>query len=332
MKRMKTIFLLNEPSYPLIYPNPLPDELGRRTNLIGPVLTAANWRTASAEARQAEAIFSGWGMAKVDEEFLDFFPRLKIIFYGAGTIRNFATEAMWDRGIRVTTSARANAESVTEFTLAQILLSLKRAWSQALAFREASVEPMAGVSSGNVGSTVGLISLGVIGRLVAERLQCYQHKVIAYDPFVAPEAAAALNVELVSLNELFTRADVVSCHTPLLDSTREMLQREHFVAMKRGATFINTARGGVVDEDALCAVLAERADLFALLDVTQRDDPEPESLLRSLPNVLVTPHIAGCIGPECRRMGQLMVEELDRYLAGEPLLYELDRKRAALTA
>lgn len=71
---MKSIFLLNEPSYALIYPNPLPEEIGRRTQLIGPALTAANWRTASPEARQAVAIFSGWGMARMDEEFLDFFP------------------------------------------------------------------------------------------------------------------------------------------------------------------------------------------------------------------------------------------------------------------
>jgi phosphoglycerate dehydrogenase-like enzyme len=329
---MKAIFLLNEPSYPQIYPDPLPDEIGRRVELIGPVLTAANWRTASAEARQAEVIFSGWGMAKIDIEFLRFFPRLKVIFYGAGTIRGFSTDEMWDRGIRITTSARANAESVTEFTLAQILLSLKRAWSQALAFRDKMEDPVTGFAAGNVGSTVGLISLGVIGRLVAERLQTYQHKVIAYDPFIDPEAAAGLNIELVSLEEIFERSDVVSCHTPLLDSTRGMLQRGHFLSMKHGASFINTARGGVVDEEALCEVLAERRDLFALLDVTVLDHPRPDSLLRTLPNVLVTPHIAGCLGPECRRMGQLMVDELDRYLAGEPLLYELDRARAAITA
>ncbi|CAM3021424.1 hydroxyacid dehydrogenase [Rariglobus hedericola] len=329
---MKSIFLLNDPSYPLIYPNPLPDEIGRRTDLIGPVLSAANWRTASAEARQAEAIFSGWGMAKMDEEFLDFFPNLKIVFYGAGTIRSFATEAMWARGIRVTTSARANAESVSEFSLAQILLSLKRAWSQALAFREKRTDPFTQPAPGNVGSTVGLISLGVIGRLVAERLRSYQHEVIAYDPFIDPELAAELNVKLVSLEEVFERSDVVSCHTPLLDATRGMLQRQHFVAMKRGASFINTARGGVVDEDAMCEVLAHRTDLFALLDVTVLDEPRPDSLLRTLPNVLITPHIAGCLGPECRRMGQLMVDELDLYLAGRPLRYELDQARAAITA
>ncbi|MFA6288972.1 MAG: hydroxyacid dehydrogenase [Opitutaceae bacterium] len=329
---MKSIFLLNDPSYPLIYANPLPDEIGRRTQLIGPVLSAANWRTASAEARQAEAIFSGWGMAMMDDEFLDFFPQLKVVFYGAGTIRSFSTEAMWERGIRVTTSAKANAESVAEFTLAQILLSMKRMWSQARVMRGEGPDPFAGPAPGNAGSTIGLISLGVIGRLVAERLMTYHHEVIAYDPFIAPEVAEAMDIKLVSLEELFERSDVVSCHTPLLETTKEMLQRSHFAAMKPGATFINTARGGVVDEEAMCGVLKERKDLFALLDVTEPEPPRSDSPLRSLPNVLVTPHIAGCLGPECRRMGQLMVDELDRYLAGKPLLYELDREKAALTA
>lgn len=330
---MKSIFLLNDPSYPLIYPNPLPDEIGLRTRLIGPVLSAANWRTASPEARKAEAIFSGWGMARMDEEFLDFFPNLKVIFYGAGTIRNFATEAMWERGIRVTTSATANAESVSEFTLAQILLSLKRAWPQSLALRAGgSEDPLCGQAPGNSGSTVGLISLGVIGRMVASRLQTYQHKIIAYDPFVPADIAEALNIKMVSLEELFASSDVVSCHTPLLDSTTAMLRSIHFESMKPGATFINTARGGVVDEEAMCAVLAKRQDLFALLDVTIADHPGPGSPLRTLANVLLTPHIAGCLGRECRRMGQLMIDELDRYLAGEPLLYELDQDRAAITA
>lgn len=329
---MKSIFLLNDPSYPLIYPNPLPDEIGRRTDLIGPVLSAANWRTASAEARQAEAIFSGWGMAKIDDEFLDFFPRLKIIFYGAGTIRHFTTDALWDRGVRITTAASANAESVTEFTLAQILLSMKRMWPQTLAFRDRTTDVLGGKSPGNVGSTIGLISLGVIGRSVGERLKAYHHEVIAYDPFVAPEVAAALNITLVSMEELFARSDVVSCHAPLLDTTRGLLQRRHFEAMKPGATFINTARGAIVNEHALCDVLAQRPDLFALLDVTDPEPPAPDSPLRHTPNVLLTPHIAGCLGPECRRMGQLMIDELDRYQAGRPLRYELDRAKAELVA
>ena len=329
---MKTIFLLNEPSYPLIYPDPLPEEIGRRTQLIGPVLTAANWRTAGAEARQAEAVFSGWGMAKMDAEFLDFFPKLKVIFYGAGTIRSFATEAMWARGIRVTTAARANAESATEFTLGQILLSLKRTWSKTLSIREGKPETFSHPGAGNVGSTVGLISLGLIGRNVGRRLRTFQHKVIAYDPFVSPHVAEEMDIELVSLEDLFARSDVVSCHTPLLDSTRGLLQRRHFEAMKQGATFINTARGAIVNEQALCEVLAQRPDLVALLDVTDPEPPLPASPLRSLPNVLLTPHIAGCLGPECRRMGLLMLDELDRYLAGEPLLYELDQAKAELVA
>ncbi len=106
-----------------------------------------------------------------------------------------------------------------------------------------------------------------------------------------------------------------------------MIRGAHFEAMKRGATFINTARGKVVAEAELIAVLRRRPDLFALLDVTQQEEPPPHSPLYALDNVLLTPHIAGSLGRECHRMGRLMAEELDRYLAGEPLRYAIDEER-----
>ena len=329
---MKAIFLLDSTPYAQIYGGDLPAQIARRCELVPPLLTPATWRQASAEAREAELIFSGWSMPQVDAEFLAAFPNLKAIFYGAGTIRFFATDAMWDRGIRVTAAASENSANVAEFTLAQILLSLKQAFPRALAFREDTVAAYSGIPAGNFGSTVGLISLGMIGRRVAELLQTFKHKVIAFDPFATPARAAALGVELVSLEDLFSRADVVSCHAPLLDSTIGMLREEHFARLKPGATFINTSRGAIVDEPGLCRTLAARPDVFALLDVTWPEPPALDSPLRKLPNVLYTPHLAGCMGRECERMGALMLAEFDRYAAGKPLLAEITRERAALLA
>jgi len=151
--------------------------------------------------------------------------------------------------------------------------------------------------------------------------------VVAYDPYISPEEAARLRVKLVSLDEVFALSDVVSCHTPVLKETEKMIQRRHFELMKPGSTFINTARGAVVDEEGMVQVLKKRADLFAVLDVTEPLPPSGESPLYSMPNVMLTPHIAGCLGPECRRMGKLMVDELDRYLSGKALRYEIDQKR-----
>ena len=128
-----------------------------------------------------------------------------------------------------------------------------------------------------------------------------------------------MNVELVSLEELFRRADVVSVHTPWLPETEGLIRGAHIASMKQGATFINTARGAVVRERELLEVLAARPDLQAVLDVAIEEPPAADSQMYTLPNVLLTPHIAGSTGAECRRMGRYMAEELVRYAAGEPL-------------
>ena len=111
-----------------------------------------------------------------------------------------------------------------------------------------------------------------------------------------------------------------------------MLRGSHLASMKRNATLINTSRGAVVREAEMVEVLGERPDLWAVLDVTHPEPPEPGSSLFELPNVVLTPHIAGSLGSECRRMGRLVVDELRRYVAGEPQEHEITRERAALLA
>ncbi|MDD5350556.1 MAG: NAD(P)-dependent oxidoreductase [Chthoniobacteraceae bacterium] len=290
----------------------------------GPFLTPENWRQHPEITCDAEWIFASWGMPPVDEELLKAFPKLRAIFYAAGTVKGFVTDALWERGIVVTSAFAANAIPVAEFTVAQIVLSLKAAWRAAAKFREVKKIPSPAIrSAGAYGSTVGLISLGMIGRLVAERLRSFDVDVIAYDPFVSPEKARELGVRLCTLEEVFTQSDVVSCHAPWLKETEGMLRREHFLSMKPDATFINTSRGAVVNEAEMIEVLAQRPDLFALIDVTWPEPPVPDSPLYTLPNVFMTPHIAGSRDNECWRMAQYMVDEASRLLAGEPLRYAI---------
>jgi phosphoglycerate dehydrogenase-like enzyme len=183
-----------------------------------------------------------------------------------------------------------------------------------------------------VGSTVGLISLSRTGRLVAERLRRLEVAVLAYDPTWPTNRAAEFDVELCSLDELFARAHVVSCHAPLLPATRGLLRGAHFARMRAGATFINTARGAIVDESELVAVLRARPDLFALLDVTDPEPPPPTSPLYDLPNVLLTPHLAGSTGRECQQLGRVVVDEVRRFLAGTPLHHEVRADQLPLLA
>ena len=172
----------------------------------------------------------------------------------------------------------------------------------------------------------------MIGQLVCERLRPFDVQIIAYDPFIAEADAARLGVKLVTLAELFAQADVVSVHTPWLPETVGLITGALLGSMKPNSTFINTSRGAIVREDELIATLKSRPDLWAILDVTWPEPPEAGSPLYSLPNIIVTPHIAGSLAQECWRMGQYMVDELTLYLAGKPLKWEITEEKAKILA
>jgi len=162
---------------------------------------------------------------------------------------------------------------------------------------------------------------------VRERLCPFAVRVIAYDPYISLAEAAELDVDMCSLNALFCEAQVVTLHAPLLPETVGMVKGAHLAAMPQGGTFINTARGGLVRQDELVTILTQRTDLHVVLDVTDPEPPQPGSLLYSLPNVTLTPHIAGSLGSERRRLGQAMVSELQRFVAGKPLQYGITQEQ-----
>ena len=278
-------------------------------------------------------MFSGWGAPVLDAKLLAAAPQLEAVFYGAGSIRSMVTPEFWERGIVVTSSWQANAVPVAEFVEALVLLSLKRFWQATRActsragFRHPEV-------IGAYGAKVGLVSLGMVGRMTAERLRRHDLRLLAYDPFVSQSKADSLDlgIEMVSLETLFATCDVVSLHTPNLPSTRKMVTGALLASMKPGATFINSARGAVVDEEALIETLKVRADLQALLDVTDPEPPVEGSPLYSLPNVVLSPHIAGSMGDECKRMGALAVEQCRQHLAGKTPQWRITREMAEIMA
>ncbi len=277
--------------------------------------------------QETEIIISGWGGPLLTQEFLDLVPNLKAFFYGAGTLKCTVTDAFWEKNIPITSAATANAVPVAEFAHAQIILSLKRVWWYMRELRRIEEWPPMSSSKakvpGGYGSTVGLFSLGVIGRMVSEKLKQNELHVLAYDPFVSAEDAAQLGVELVSMEELFQRSDVVSIHAPWLKETEGIIGKRLLSLMKHEATLINTARGALINEAEMVEVLQSRPDLFVLLDVTHPEPPPKGSPLYKLPNVALTPHIAGSVTNECRRMGRLTVNEIERFLSGRPLQWQV---------
>ena len=227
-----------------------------------------NWRTHRSSSQ------AGAGPL-LDAAFLAALPGLEAVFYAAGSVRGLVSDAFWRRDLPLCSAWGANAVPVAEFTLAQVILCLKHTYQRSRATHAARQHVSAVVPPGNYGSRVGLIGLGMIGRAVAELLKVLKVEVWAYDPVADPAKAAALGVTLVELDALFRECDVVSLHAPALDSTRGMVTGEHFLSMKARASFINTARGSLVREPEMLAVLEARPDLFAVLDVTAPEPPVP---------------------------------------------------------
>jgi phosphoglycerate dehydrogenase-like enzyme len=298
------------------------DRLRRRLHQVaqcdfGSVVT--DFANSPRDLSTTEVLLTGWGCPRIDGAALTRLPRLRLIAHAAGTVKGHVDPICWERGITVTSAAVANAVPVAEYTLAQILLAGKAhlvATSDYAGYRprlaRGELAPI-----GNYDRTVGIISASTIGRLVMERLKSYDLDVVVYDPTITAQQAEELGAELVDLDELMRVSDVVSLHAPVLPSTIGMVGAVQLARMENGATFINTARGQLVDHQALRTELAS-GRIFAILDVT---DPEPLAVddpLFALPNVQITPHIAGSLGTELFRMTDLAVDEIERLAAGEP--------------
>ena len=166
----------------------------------------------------------------------------------------------------------------------------------------------------------------MIGSKVAERLKDYRLEVLAYDPFLPVEKAERLGVTMAPLKTIFSECTVISNHLANNPQTVGMLNGELFDLMRPNAAFINTGRGAQVVEKDLIKALKDEPARVALLDVTYPEPPAPDSELRRLDNVFLTPHIAGSLGEETARMGEYMYEEFGRYMRGEPAKWEVTMK------
>jgi len=300
------------------------EQLASVTSLYPEVVGDANFEAHVDKLADVEVAFSTWGMPSLSASQVARLPSLKAVFYAAGTVKAFAPPFL-SRGIVVCSAWGANAVSVAEFCLGQVLLACKGYFRNTRDCRDVdavySKTPFRG--KGAYGETIALIGAGQIGRKLIELLRPFRLRILVVDPYLADADAAALGVETVSLETAFRDACVVSNHLPNLPSLQKVLGRTLFASMRQGATFINTGRGAQVNEADLVAVWRERPDLLALLDVTYPEPPARDSGLFLLPNIQLSNHMAGAHDDEVVRMADYMLEEFRRYQAGEPLRYSV---------
>lgn len=332
MRRLRAAYVLGADALGRIYGPEERAQVLRWTDGEPPVLTGEQAAAGTRALEDVEVVLSGWGAPVMDEAFLAQAPRLRAVLYGAGSVRGFVTDALVERGVVVSSAVSGNAVPVADYTVAAVHLSLKRLWSFLRAPDARAEASVLASVQGTYGATVGLVGLGEVGRQVCRRLAGSGVQLLAHDPYVGEAEARELGVRLVGLEELFASCEVLSVHAPLHEGTRGMITAAHLGAMPVGATLLNTARGAVIRPDDLVRVLTERPDLQAVLDVTEPEPLPADAPLRALPNVVLTPHIAGSLGRECRRMGAMMAQELERLAHGQPLRWPVDLGRLAVAA
>jgi phosphoglycerate dehydrogenase-like enzyme len=291
-------------------------------------LTVFGDARAAALLPRADILLTGWGCPPIDAAVLAAAPRLRAIVHAAGTVKLHVTDACWQRGLQVSSAAAANAVPVAEYTLAAILFANKRAFRLQRRYRELRqfrLWPLEAPGLGNYRKVVGLVGASQVGRRVLALLRPFDLEVLLYDPYVGAEEAAALGARALELDALLAAADVVSLHAPDLPATRHLLDRRRLALLRDGAVLVNTARGALVDGDALTAELVS-GRIDAVLDTTEPEILPADSPLYDLPNVFLTPHIAGALGRETERLGAHAVAEIERFARGEPFAFPVRRE------
>ena len=303
-----------------VYSPPVLKMIADTIPLCPQLITPDNFKHYQGQLRNIEAIFTTWGMFSLTEEQLSALPALKIVFYAAGATEYFSAPLL-SKGIRVVSAWKANAVPVAEFCLAQILLGCKgyfrnhREYTDPVQFETlVHHHPAPGVYQ----EKVALIGAGEISQTLQYLLRPFNLEVV-----VIPSREEK---RVISLEQAFSTAFVISNHLPNREDNTGVLDGHLFRLMRPGAVFINTGRGLQVNEADLITVLRERPDLTALLDVSKPEPPAAGSFLYTLPNVQLTSHIAGALNNEIRRLTDYVLEDFQRWIQGEKLLYEINEE------
>jgi phosphoglycerate dehydrogenase-like enzyme len=321
MPKPKTVVLLTREMQAKVFSE---HHLARLTELVDLVPAqrdqiSAEWQQSA--MKDAEIIITGWGTEPISDAMLDAAPGLRLMCHSAGSIKHLVSDTFAARGIGVTSAAPALAVGVAEFAFGLMLMSMKAVWACVAATNQGKWdrESVMDWICEPHDATVGIIAASTVGRELIRLCKTLSLKAtLLHDPFVSDEEAARLGVELVTLDELMRRADVVHLCAPNVPATHHMINAEMLALLRDKAIFINTSRGALVDEAALIAEL-EKGRIFACLDVTDPEPPEPGSPLYTLPNCILTPHIAGAVKQNIRRQGDSVVEQIEAFVAGQPL-------------
>jgi phosphoglycerate dehydrogenase-like enzyme len=275
----------------------------------------------AAEITRYDGLVTAWGSPVLTAEVFERADRLKVIAHAAGSVKFMLSQEVVERcivprGIVVISANRGIAENVAEATIGMMIMAGRRWVDHALAFRERGVwRDRLIPANGRYlrGSVVGIVGASKVGREVIALLRPFHVKILLYDPYLPAWEAGRLDVEITSLDDLFSQADYITIHAPMIPETERMIGERHLRLMRNGAVLINTSRGRVIDHDALLREL-RTGRILAALDVTDPEPLPPDSPFRFLPNVIILPHISGAGSYGYHRVGEITLRGLEDVL------------------
>jgi phosphoglycerate dehydrogenase-like enzyme len=278
------------------------------------VLTGSLDQVSAAELERVQVLLAVRERTRLDADALGRMPALELILQTGGHAYHLDAEHASARGIPVALGRRAFGPraAVPELTFALAIGALRMLPAAQRSMAAGEWRPFLGRTL--QGRTLGILGLGRHGTNVARIARAFGMRVLAWQR--TPETAADDDVELVSLDDLLRRSDVVSVHLTLSDESRGLLDRAKLALMKPGSVLVNTARGAIVDEPALVAALQEGPLAAAGLDVFAREPLAPDSPLRALPNVVLTPHIGWTVEEVLTEFAEIAAHQLEDYLGG----------------
>ncbi|MCG3181666.1 MAG: Glyoxylate/hydroxypyruvate reductase B [Phycisphaerae bacterium] len=333
MSESLNIYMLFEdlPVYPVLERAAV-ERLERIGRVVRPAGPAKVWTQEQLAAWLADAdvVLTGWGAPRLSAELLAGATRLRFIGHCAGTVAPVVDLSAWQRGVTVVSANSAMSSQVAEWAVTLASMSLRR-WGEVNRELRGPVgwrrsEPAARMDS-ITHQTVGILGLGDVGRWAVRMFNGFDCRVLVTAPESADVIAAAGGTK-VELDRMLSESRVVSLHAPLNDQTRWIMNAERLARLADGAVLVNTARGRLIDHDALLAE-CRSGRLSAALDVTEPEPLPADHPLWKLDNVIVSPHCAGPVPRRQHQFGDRVVADLEAFLAGEPLRGRITRDKAA---
>lgn len=271
---------------------------------------------------------TGWNTPVLDRAVLANADRLKLIAHTGGSVKPYVPDDAYEKGVRVISGNRLFSISVAEGVIAYALASLRNIPQFSSGLKH-GIWPNSFENRSLLDKRIGLVGYGMVARSLVEMLKPFGCTIFIHADYMSREELATQNLVKSELNEIFAQCDIVSLHCGMTDRNYHLIEKKLFGSMKKGALFINTARGAVMNEADFCKVFQARTDLTAVLDVYEQEPLPVDSPLLRLDNVLCMPHMAGPTTDRRLNVTRSLLDDIERFLNDSPLQNEILRGHAA---